>query len=370
MRASSLLVLALGFSLVALSTRAEITIAVVGPLSGPVAGLGEEMRTGIDAAVAATNDAGGILGEKVKAVFFDDACNPTQAATISGKVVSSGPLAIIGHLCSSATLAASRTYAEYVIPQITLSSNVQVTESGYTHLFRLMGRDDQQAPDLANYMARSLARADRLAVIDDRGSWGIGFADKLVSSLDTKGVKTVLRDSIVIGQKDFSALIAKLRENDITVVAMGLYPMEAGLFVRQAREQGFKGTFYGGDPLQTAEFWKIAGGAGEGVRISGPFDPRASKAGAAIKATALKHNKPFGVYSYYAYAAVETVADALKQAGAKNSTALLLSLRENTINTLFGPMAFDEKGDLKSFHYGIYAWHEGEILPLSFQPEK
>lgn len=351
----------------AASARAEVMIAVALPLTGPVAGLGEEMRSGIEAAIEEINAAGGVLGEQFKVRYFDDACNATQAAAVAGKVVASGPFALIGHLCSTATLAASNTYSEYVIPQITLSSNVQITGSGYTHLFRLMGRDDQQAPALAKYMARSLARADRLAVIDDKGSWGVGFADKLVESLEGKGVKTKLRDKISIGQKDFSSLISKFREEDITVVAMGLYPMEAGLLVRQAREQGFKGSFFAGDPIQTNEFWKIADTAGESVRFSGPFDPRNTPKGDKLRAKLVTNKKPVSVYTFYAYAAVETIADALRQAGTKNTTALLLSLRRNTLNTIFGPINFDEHGDLKTFNYGIYAWHEGEMLPLSFK---
>jgi branched-chain amino acid transport system substrate-binding protein len=363
------MILFLSICFLPLATHADIRIAVVAPLSGPVAGTGDELKSGIEAAAKAINEQGGVLNQKIVLDFFDDACNPTQSTTVAGKVIATGPFAVIGPLCSGATLASAITYADYGVAQITFSSNTQITESGYKHLFRLMGRDDTQTISLAAYMSRSLARADKLAVLDDKNAWGRGFADKLVAALDAKGVKPTLRDSISQGQKDFTSLITKFRETDITVVALGMHAMEAGLLVRQAREQGFKGTFYGGDALQTADLWKIAGPAAEGLRFSGPYDPRNTERGKQLMLYLKENKKPYGVYTNYGYAAVETLAQALKRAGAKNGTDLLLALRDATFNTLAGEISFDQKGDLKKYTYQIYAWHEGDTVPLSFQPE-
>ena len=362
MKHFSCLALCLALALLALPAEAKIRIAVAGPFSGSVAGLGEELRSGADAAVEDINNAGGVLKQELVLQYYDDACNATQASMVANKIVIDYPVAIIGHLCSAATLAASNSYNESGLPQITLSSNVQITESGYKHLFRIIGRDDNQARDLATYMEKSLTSHDVIAVIDDKGSWGLGFAQKLVEELKNKNLSTAFRDSINQGQKDFSALITRLKKEEVTTVALALYDMEASLLVRQAREQGYKGIFFGGDPLMTPQFWKVAGKAAEGMRISGPYDPRKTDEGKALMDRLTKANKPSGVYSYYAYAAVQAFAQAINNAGEWNSTSILKRLHEDTLNTIIGEISFDTRGDLKDFNYDIFIWHDGKLL--------
>jgi branched-chain amino acid transport system substrate-binding protein len=354
----------LAFACILLSSPAyaEIRIAVAAPLSGEVAALGEEIRSGADAAVADINAKGGVLGQQIILQYYDDSCNATQAATVANKITIDFPVGIIGHLCSATTLAAANTYGEAGIPQIAFSSNVQVTQSGYRHLFRLMGRDDNQTADLATYMSHSLKSTDKIAVLDDKGSWGMGFADKLTEQLPTHKLTVGLRDSVSQGQKDFSSLITRLKKEGITAVGLGLQTMEAGLLIRQAREQGFEGAFFGGDPILSPEFWRIAGRAAEGVRLTGPYEPRKTEQGKNLKQRLTHDHKAIGAYNYYAYAAVQVYAQAITKAGAPNSTALLQTMREATFDTVLGPIRFDARGDLIDFHYQIFIWHDGETL--------
>lgn len=343
---------------------ADIHIAMAFPLSGAVAALGEEIRSGANIALDDINAKGGVLGQKLVLDYVDDACNATQATSVANKIVSNLPVAVLGHLCSAATLAAAPIYGEAGLPEITISSNAQITENNYRHLFRLMGRDDNQAPELAAYVVKSMkSPTDKVAVLDDKGSWGVGFAsaaETTFKSISSRKIDIAVRDSITQGQTDFSSLITRLKESKVTHVVLGLYHMEAGLLVRQARQQGFTGAFFGGDPIQTPEFWKIAGGAAEGVMQTGPFEPSGTDKGKALVAALSKAKQPVGIYTFYAYAALETIADAIRQAGAVKSDAIIKTLSSGKFDTLLGPVSFDAKGDLRNFKYQIFAWHNGE----------
>lgn len=342
--------------------RAEIHIAMAFPLSGGEAVQGEEIRAGANLAVETINANGGVLGQKIILDYMDDACNATQATSVANKVVSNPPVAIIGHLCSAATLAAAPIYNEANLPQITFSSNTQITEKGFKNLFRLIGRDDQQAPMLASSIVKTLKPTDRIAIIDDKSSWGAGFtsaADKTFQGIAGKPVTIAIRDSISVGQKDFSSLITRLKEEKISHVVLGLLHVEAGLLVRQAREQGYQGMFFGGDPIQTPEFWKIAGSAAQGFEQTGPFDPQHTDKGKAIVARLNKIHGSIGIYTFYAYAGIETIAQAITKAGTTKSDVIITALHQERFNTLLGDVSFDDKGDLRDFKYQLFIWRDG-----------
>ncbi|MBY0428754.1 MAG: branched-chain amino acid ABC transporter substrate-binding protein, partial [Alphaproteobacteria bacterium] len=277
--------------------------------------------------------------------------------------VSKPPVAVIGHLCSAATLAAAPIYNEANLPEITFSSNSQITENGYKNLFRLIGRDDNQAPMLANAIAKTLKDNDKIAIIDDKSSWGAGFADTAEGTfkgITTAPVNIAMRDSVAVGQKDYSALITKLKENNITHVVLGLLHVEAGLLVRQAREQGYKGQFYGGDPIQTPEFWKIAGEAAEGFQQTGPFDPQSTPKANVIVSSLKRSNTSIGIYTFYAYAGIETIVQAITKAGSIKNDAVIKALQDGVFDTILGHVSFDKKGDLENFKYQMFIWHDGQ----------
>lgn len=343
---------------------ADITITLVGPFSGSTAAQGEELKAGADAAIAEINEAGGLIGgQKLALKIEDDACNATQATVVANKIVAKPPAGVIGPLCSAATLSSAAIYAENGVPQITLSSNPGITEAGHKNLFRLVGRDDRQAPDLVTYLGQNYPKDTRFAVIDDKGSWGLTFADLATAELKKSGYAVALRDAITPGQKDFSALITRLKTEKIKTVVIGLYVTEAALLVRQAREQGFTGDFFGGDPIQTPEFAKVAGAAAEGIHQSGLFDPRGNPAGDKLMTDLQKAKKPIGVYTFYAYVAVKVYADAIIRANSAKPADIIKALGNTAIDSMIGPIKFDDKGDLRHFTYSIFVWKNGQAVP-------
>lgn len=356
--------LALAFIVIAFRAHAEVSIAIPLPLSGSMASFGEEMRAGSDLGAKEINAKGGVLGEKLILKYYDDACETAQAIVVANKILAEKPTVVFGHACSATTLAAAPLYAEVGMPELTISSSPKVTQSDTKNIFRIGGRDDEQAPDLARYLEKTLSKESKLAVLDDRGSWGIGYADNFTDAYKKMGKAIIWRDNVTQGQKDFSALISKLKKDNVTDVVLGVYLAESALLVRQARQQGYTGNFYGGDAIQSSEFWKIAGDAAQGVKHTGVYVPADTAEGKKYAQTLKAENKPIGAYGYYAYAAIQIFAQAIEKAKSKESPAIIAALHNNSFHTLIGNIAYADNGDIKDYHFQLFMWNKGESVPF------
>lgn len=344
--------------------RADVTLAVAAPLTGQSSAFGEQIKRGAEAAAVAINAHGGINGQKLVLDIQDDACDPKQAVAAANKIVSANDVAVIGHFCSSSSIPASDVYAEAGIPQISPgSTNPKLTDRGLKTVFRTCGRDDQQsAVAAAAIVSRKLGT--KIAIVDDRTAYGKGLADGVRSGLAAKGVKETLDDTTTQGEKDFSALISRLKAANIDFVFYGGYYSEAGLLVRQAKEQGLNATFMGGDGIASNEFAGIAGPASDGFLMTFYPDPREIKSAASvIQAFRDQKFEPEG-YTLYSYAAVTAFVDAAKRAGTTDGTKIAAELHKGSYQTVLGNMAFDAKGDPNTEPFVVYVWKDGKYLPL------
>ena len=122
------------------SAKADITIAVAGPMTGQYASFGEQFVHGAKMAVADINAKGGVLGQKIKLIIGDDACDPKQAVAVANKLVSDGVKFVAGHFCSGSSIPASKVYTEEGILQISpASTNPKLTEEGGPNVFGQLG---------------------------------------------------------------------------------------------------------------------------------------------------------------------------------------------------------------------------------------
>src|SRR6202049_850467 len=267
MKSLKLIGLALGASL-ALSTAAlaqDITIGVAGPMTGGESAFGRQMKNGAEQAVTDLNAAGGVLGKKLAPEVGDDACDPKQARSIAEKFASGKLPFVAGHYCSSSSIPASEAYAEGNVLQITpASTNPTFTERGLWNTFRVCGRDDQQGAVAGAFIAKNY-KGKNTAILHDTSTYGKGLADETKKALNKAGVKEKLYEPYTAGDKDFNALVSKLKAAAIDVVYVGGYHTEAGLILRQMRDQGMKSQLISGDALATNEFWSINGPAGEAM---------------------------------------------------------------------------------------------------------
>lgn len=350
---------AAALGLAAAPASAEILIATAGPMTGQYAAFGEQMRRGAEAAVRDINAAGGVLGEQLALEIGDDACDPKQAVAVANKFVNQGVVFVAGHFCSSTSIPASDVYAEEGVLQISpASTNPQLTERGLDNVFRVCGRDDQQGSYAANYVVENKI-GSKIAVLHDKSAYGKGLADEFVKGLEAHGVEPVMYEAITQGDKDFTALITKMKDLGVDVVYLGGYHTEAGLIVRQMAEQGLDAQFISGDALVTDEFWQITGETGQGTLMTFSPDPRKNPAAAeVVKRFQEEGYDPEG-YTLYTYAAIQVFAQAAEKAGSLDLDALIETLRNETFDTVLGTIDFDEKGDVTGSNYTMYVWDNG-----------
>src|SRR5262249_21914166 len=163
--------------------------------------------------------------------------------------------------------------------------------------------------------------------------------------------------------KDFTALINKMKQAKIDIIVLGGYHTAAALMIKQSREQGLPAQMVGFDSLETAEFYQLGGAATNGVLMSFPpkaeDDPR--NANLVKKFRDAKYN-PEG-YTLFSYAAVKVWADAANKAKSTDAAAVAAALRGATYDSAVGKLAFDQKGDIKDPVYDIYVWKDGKSTP-------
>jgi len=315
-------------------------------------------------ATADVNAAGGVNGEQLKLEIGDDQCDPKQAVQVANDLVKKGVVFVAGHFCSGSSIPASEVYAEEGILQMTpASTNPKFTDDsaakGIKTIFRSCGRDDKQGSFAGPWLAKTYA-GKNVAILDDKSPYGQGLANETQKNMEAAGLKTALRDTYTQKEKDFSALISKLKEAKIDVVYIGGYHNDAGLMVRQARDQGYKADFVSGDALNTAEFWSISGPAGEGVRFSDASSAiNLDSAKAVVEKFRAGNYEPEG-YTLSSYAAIQAWAAAASIAKSTDGAKVAAALRANTIPTVIGDLSWDEKGDLTKVAYAWFIWHDGK----------
>ncbi|MCG8692531.1 MAG: branched-chain amino acid ABC transporter substrate-binding protein, partial [Minwuiales bacterium] len=323
------------------------------------ASFGEQMKRGAEMAVADLNAAGGVLGQKVRLVVGDDACDPKQAVAVANKFVSEGVVFVAGHFCSGSSIPASKVYEEEGVLQISpASTNPKLTDEGGPNVFRVCGRDDQQGIVAGNYLADAWGDK-KIAILHDKTAYGKGLADETKKRLNQRGIDEALYEAFTAGEKDYSALVSKMKATGIDVFYLGGYHTEAGLMIRQAREQGYNVQLVSGDALVTDEYWKITGDAGKGTVMTFSPDPRKNAEAAPIVAKFKAQNYEPEGYTLYTYGAVQAWAQAAEKAGSVDTGAMIESLRANQFDTVLGRIGFDEKGDVTAPGYVWYEWAGG-----------
>ena len=337
-----------------------IKVGVSAGVTGPYAAFGVQVKNGVSQAIEDINKAGGIKGRRFEPIYGDDASDPKQGVSIANKLAADGVTMVVGAFASSVSIPASDVYLDAGIVQVTPSStNVKFTERGMWNTFRTCGRDDQQGVVASAYLADHF-KGKRIAFVHDKSSYGKGLAQETQMTLKAKGGKEVLFEGVNPGEKDYSALVSKLKSANVDVVYYGGFHTEAGLILRQMRDQGLNATLVGGDGLAPKEFVQIAGDGAEGTLMTFSPDARKNASAQAVVAAFKAKTIDPDAYTLYAYAAVQVLAKAAAETGSIEGKVLADWLHQGkTIETVVGPIAYDKKGDLTRPDYVIYAWKKG-----------
>ncbi|MFO1167088.1 MAG: branched-chain amino acid ABC transporter substrate-binding protein [Rhodoblastus sp.] len=353
---------------------AQVKLGVGGPITGSAAAFGAQLKMGVEQAVEDINAAGGVNGKKLSVQVGDDASDPKQGISVANKFVGDGVTWVVGHFNSSVSIPTSGVYMENGLLQITpASTNPNLTnpdpktgESKW-NVFRTCGRDDQQGAVAAEYIAKNF-KGKKVAFIHDKKAYGKGLVDETKKAMNKLGVTEVLYDTINPGEKDYSAIVSKLKAASADLVYYGGEHTEAGLIVRQMRDQGMSTILMGGDGIASEEYAQIAGPGAEGTLMTFPPDPRLNPAAAdVVKRFEAKKFNP-ETYTLYSYAAVQVMQQAATAAKSNDPQAMAKYMHSGaTFKTVVGDISYDKKGDVTRADYVVYRWVKGADGKITYK---
>ena len=351
------------------NASADILVGVAGPLTGPNAAFGAQLQKGAEQAAADINAAGGINGEKIKIVLGNDVSDAKQGVSVANKFAADGVKFVVGHFNSGVSIPASEVYAENGILQITpASTNPKFTERGLWNTFRTCGRDDQQGAVAGKYISEKFKDA-KVAIVHDKTPYGQGLADETKKALNAAGVTEVIYEGITPGEKDYSALIAKMKQAGTTLIYFGGLHTEAGLIIRQAADQGLKAPLFSGDGIVSNELASIAGDAVAGTYNTFAPDPRTRPESKDLVETFRKAGFEPEAYTLYSYSGLQVIAEAAKAAGSSDPEAVAKAMKEKgPFKTAIGDLSFDAKGDITRPDYITYQWKKGDDGKYNYFP--
>src|ERR1041385_856482 len=344
-----------------------IKFGIGGAMTQSNAAFGAQLKNGAEQAVADINEGGGILGKKISATIGDDVGDPRQGVSVANNFVAAGVKFVIGHFNSGVTMPTSEIYQENGILQITpASTNPQITERNMWNVFRTCGRDDQQGAVAGDYIAQHF-QGKKVAVVHDKTTYGKGLADETKKAMNAKGVQEVLYEGINIGDKDFSALISKIKASGADLVYWGGLHTAGGLIVRQMRDQGVNAPLMGGDGITSDEFATVGGPGVEGTLMTFAPDPRKRpEAKAIVEKFRAKKFEP-EAYTLYSYAAVEIIKQAAEQAKSLDPKKVAEVIKSGKkFKTVIGEMAYDKKGDITRPDYVMYVWKKDSSGKITY----
>jgi branched-chain amino acid transport system substrate-binding protein len=348
---------------------AEVVVKLgqASPLTGPQAHLGKDNDNGARLAIEEMNAKGLMIGgakARFELMSEDDQADPKTGTIVAQKFADAKVAGVIGHLNSGTTIPASKIYNDAGIPQISPSAtNPKYTQQGYKGAFRVMANDVQQGKVLGEFAVKIGAK--KVAIIDDRSAYGQGLADEFEKAAKAAGATIVGREYTNDKATDFRAILTSIKGKQPDLVFYGGMDAQAGPMSAQMRTLGIKAKFLGGDGAQSQEFIKLAGPAAEGVIASSPGLPLEKMPGG--KAFADRFTAKYGqiqIYAPYAYDATMTLIAAMQKANSIDPPKYLPELAKTDRQGVSGPIAFDEKGDLKNGPITLYQVKDGKWAAL------
>jgi branched-chain amino acid transport system substrate-binding protein len=346
-----------------------IMIGHAGPLTGGIAHLGKDNENGARLAIEQANEAKiQIDGKEAKFVLVaeDDQADPKVGTTVAQKLVDAKVAGVVGHLNSGVTIPASDVYNKAGIPMITGSAtNPQLTEQGFKVVFRVVGRDDQQGPAIASYLAAT-AKPKTVAVIDDATAYGAGIADEVEKTLKAAGVKVLAREKGTDKTTDWKAVLTKIRGRKPDAVFYGGMDATGGPLLKQGRELGIKAVFAFGDGACTDKMKELAGdAAAEGFLCSQAGIPPQAASKKFLETYKAKYNVDPIIYAPFTYDAANLLIEAMKKANSADPAKYLPELAKISYDGATGPITFDEKGDRKDAEITIFTMQGGKLEPTA-----
>lgn len=346
-----------------------LKIGSMSPLTGPYAADGNDIKNGVLCAIDVINDQGGIPGyDKIELFPQDTACDPKQAVAAANKLINLEVVGVIGAYCSSSTIPASETLDEEDIIMITpASTNEKVTDRGLKYMFRMCGRDDDQAPAAVKFMVEALG-AKTVFIVDDKTTYSQGLADGVEKNAKAMGMTVLGRDHVNQGDKDFSAILTMVKQQNADVFYMSLQNHASGsLMAIQAQRMGLKSQILSQDAMFHPNFIKVAKGAAEGVYVTYGYTDKTTPAYKEYEKRFSQNYGEIGAYGTYAYDAGIALLTAIKNAGSTDPAKVKAEMMKLDYQGASKQVKFRPNGDSGS-SYVAFKIQDGEYK-LYWTPE-
>lgn len=340
---------------------ADVLVGIAAPLSGPDANIGKQVNRGAEQAVTDINAAGGINGEKVRIKLHDDGGDRSGAAAVAKKFAEEGVKFVVGHPAWGTAIPASDVYAENGIMLVTpASTDPQLTKRGLWNTFRTCGSDGQQGAVAGQYIADHFKDA-KVAIVHDKTPYGENLAEETMKAMNAAGIKQVMYEGMQLGEKDYSALVTKMKEAGVDVVYFGGFHTEAELIIRQMSDQGLNATFMSGGGIAPNELASVADKAAGGILITSQPDPHDNPNAKNVVEKFRAAGFEPEASALYSYAAVQVIAEAAQAAGSNDPIAVADAAKsKGPWKTVIGDIGFDKYGDISSPDYTMHTWKKGD----------
>jgi len=347
----------------------SIKIGLAGVLTGGDGQIGASMLNGSQIAIDEWNAKGGVLGKKIESVSLDDEGNPQKAVSVAQSLIDAGVVAVIGHFNSGCTIPASRLYNDAKILEISPgSTNPQYTEQGFPNAFRICGRDDQQGAVIADFL-HDTKKFDKIAILDDKTTYGEGLATVVKNAFEAKGGKVVVFQGVGKDDLDFRANIAVVQGSGAQALVWGGMYKGGGPLCVQMRQAGLNIPFVSDDGCQDQAFVNTVGGTAPDVYVSFGKDYTSQPAAQAfVQKYKDTFHRDVGSYSVYGYDAAQVILTAMDKAQSTDADKVAAVLKSQPFDTIQGQIEFDAKGDLKVADYVIWTIKDGKLQELSPSP--
>ena len=346
-----------------------LKIGSMSPLTGPYASDGTDIKNGVWTAIKVFEEAGGMPGyDKIEFFPQDTACDPRQAVAAANKLLNHEVVGVIGAYCSSSTIPASEVLDEESIPMITPASTHQdVTDRGLKYMFRMCGRDDDQAPAAAKFMKEALG-AKTIFIVDDKTTYSQGLADGVEKACKKLGIKILGHDHVNQGDKDFSAILTMAKQKNADIFYMSLQGYSpAAMMTLQAKRLGMKSQIVTQDACFQPKYMDVAKDAAEGVYLTYGFtDPTTPEYKAFEERYVPKYGK-IAAYATYAYDSATALLKAIKAAGSTDPAKIKAALMNLDYQGVAKHVKFRANGDSGS-SYIAFKIENAEFVPY-WEPE-
>jgi branched-chain amino acid transport system substrate-binding protein len=333
--------------LVVISTFGAFKVALVAPFTGVGSILGDYIKKATILAIDEINAAGGVLGQKIELIVYDDSANPSVAATVVRRAIfNDRVIAIFGPNMSSCVLGVHEIAKQAKVPMLVgaTSPSFRFTRVGNEYLFRLRADDDVKVTQLVRY-AVDFMGITRPGVIYGTTDYCTSAYDVAKREFEKRGIKIVAAEQIREGDKDATGQLLKLKAAGIDGLIGLTHEPEAAVVVRQVRQLGLHVPIIGFSAWGVPAFTDLAGDAAIGVvSVQGfnPNDPDPAVQEFVRRYKTRWNEEPSDPAQAY-YDGVYLLAKAIEIAGSTDGTAIAEALKTRvSINGVQGPLKCDE----------------------------